>query len=70
MLLPLLPPLPTPAAAATVSPPCVHPRSADMQLLPSLLLEILRHNYSMVHIPWGIAHNSYSMKVGEAPLGN
>ena len=37
-------------------------RSAEMQLLPSLLLEILRHNYSMVHIPWSIAHNSYAMK--------
>jgi hypothetical protein len=37
--------------------------SAEMQLLPSLLMEFLRHNYSMVHIPWGIAHNSYAMKV-------
>lgn len=34
-----------------------------MQLLPALLMEILRHNYSMVHIPWGIAHNSYPLKV-------
>lgn len=34
-----------------------------MPLLPSLLLEILRHNYSLVHIPWGIAHNAYPMKV-------
>lgn len=33
-----------------------------MQLLPALLLDILRHNYSMVHIPWGIAHNSYPLK--------
>jgi hypothetical protein len=33
-----------------------------MPLLPSLLLDILRHNYSMVHIPWSIAHNSYPMK--------
>jgi hypothetical protein len=37
-----------------------------MQLLPSLLLEVLSHNYSMVHIPWSIAHNAHPMKVAKA----
>lgn len=38
----------------------------DMPLLPALLMEFLRHNYSMVHIPWGIAHNAAPMKVASS----
>lgn len=30
---------------------------AEMEQLPLLLLNILHHNYSMVHIPWSIAHD-------------
>jgi hypothetical protein len=41
---------------------CLVSCSGDMQLLPALLMDILRHNYSMVHIPWSIAHNSYPLK--------
>jgi hypothetical protein len=37
-----------------------------MQLLPSLLLEVLRHNYSMVHIPWNIAHDSRAVKLANS----
>lgn len=36
-----------------------------MELLPALLLDILRHNYSMVHMPWSIAHHAYPMQVAK-----
>ena len=37
-----------------------------MELLPSMLLEILRHNYSMVHIPWSIAHDVRAMQLANS----
>lgn len=37
-----------------------------MELLPALLMEIARHNYSMVHIPWGIAHDTTAMRMAKS----
>lgn len=42
-----------------------------MEALPLLLLDILARNFSMVHIPWSIAHDARAAKQAgswEVPL--